>query len=290
MAGSINSIFSLVDSIKKIIRKILRVLFFLIKPLILHTDFYKQKISDSEAAKVAIFNRQNNLIAKYMREVFNGNFAVHNGPFEGMRYIDSSSWGPLLPKILGSYEEPIQDWIIEVIGVKYEVILDVGSAEGYYAVGFGLRMPNTQIIAYDTDEKARVKIQELIRLNNLNNISIKPECTFEELNLKCKKNTLIFCDIEGFEKMLLNPEKVPNLKYVDLIVESHDFIYPNLTDHLIGRFYKTHTIKIAVDYPFRIGGYMTPNKCSANDLIQIQNENRPAAMKFLYMKSKHAKI
>lgn len=81
--------------------------------------------------------------------------------------------------------------------------------------------------------------------------------------------------------MLLNPIKVPNLKYVDLLVESHDFIIPNLTEKMINRFYQTHKISLIVDYPLRLKKYITPSKCNAEYLKIIFNENRPKGMKFL---------
>jgi hypothetical protein len=79
--------------------------------------------------------------------------------------------------------------------------------------------------------------------------------------------------------------KAPNLKYVDLIVESHDIFVPNMTEILISRFYTTHAIKIVVDYPFRKNRYKTPNNTNVNVMLEIMNEYRPRAMKFLYLES-----
>ena len=275
---------------KKILKNKTPIIFQLVKRAYQTTIFYKKSIASLEAASKEKKERLIKLNLEYMIKVFNYSFVVHNGPFRGLRFIDEPSWGPLLPKILGSYEEPIQDWVLEAIERKYKTILNIGCAEGYYAAGFGMRMPSTEIIAYDIDEDAQIKIDKLIKLNHLKNIQIKSDCTFNELNLMCKKNTLIFCDIEGHEKILLDPNKVPNLNYVDLIVESHDCFFPNITELLISRFYKTHTIKIVVDYPLRLNKYLTPNKCSLQELNQIQNEDRPNAMKFLYMQSVDGKF
>jgi len=266
------------------------VLFQLMKSTYQSTSFQKRRFVNMTAANKEKKDGLNNLIHEYMSKVFNDSFVVHNGPFKGLRYIDQSSGSALLPKILGSYEEPIQDWVLEVMQKKYKTILDIGCAEGYYAAGFGMKMPSTEIFAYDIDKDALFKLEKLIKLNHLENIQIRSECTFKELNTMCKKNTLLFCDIEGFEKILLDPNKVPNLKYVDLIVESHDCFFPNVTEILINKFYKTHTIKMVVDYSFRLNKYLTPNKCSIHDMNQIQNEDRPPAMKFLYMESVDGKF
>jgi hypothetical protein len=246
---------------------------------------YKGPFFYKKAANKLTQQLRNNLNFEIIKIVFNDKFCVHNGPFKGLKYISESNGSNLLSKILGSYEEPIQEWIKKIIEKKYHTILNIGCAEGYYAVGFGMKMPNTRIIGYDIDPDARSNAKKLIKLNNIKNISIKSECTFKELTSRSKKNTLIFCDIEGSESVLLNPIKVPNLQYVDLLIESHDFLNSNITEMLINRFYQTHKITIVVDYPFRLGKYLTPSKCKAEFLKIIFDENRPKGMKWLFLES-----
>ena len=101
---------------------------------------------------------------------------------------------------------------------------------------------------------------------------------------------MVFCDIEGFEQVLLDPSKAPNLKYVDMLIESHDCLVPNITEELISRFYKTHSMRIIVDYPYRINKYDTPQKLTNNQFNYITDEIRPKFMKFIYMKSFEGKI
>ena len=223
--------------------------------------------------------------AKIMNDIFSNQYVVHNGPFKGLKYIETSNCSTLLPKILGSYEEPIQKWIVEVIESSYyDNIIDIGSAEGYYACGFALKMPNAVVSAYDINANARSNLKELKALNKLKNVEIHAECTHAELNGKCGIGTLVFCDIEGYEKILLDPERSPNLKYADLIVESHDWVVPNITEDLITRFLETHQISIVVDYPNRIHEYDS-GEIPSSDLDYIIDENRPSGMKFLYLRS-----
>lgn len=276
---------------KAILKQRFPFIYYFLKRIYNSTPFYKNKLKRIEEINKNNEIKRNKFYSKVMKDVFNSNCMVHNGPFEGMKYIEKSSGSALLPKILGSYEEPIQEWISQVIEkASYETILDIGCAEGYYAAGFGMRMPNTKIIAYDIDDEARKNAGQLIELNELKNVLVKNECTHAELNEMCMVNTLIFCDIEGFESFLLDPVEAPNLRYVDLIIESHDFLVPGMTENLINRFYKTHSIKIAVDYPFRKNNYKTPNNTSDSVLHEIMNENRPTAMKYLYMESIDGKL
>lgn len=223
---------------------------------------------------------------RIIQDIFDNHLFVQNGPFKGLKYIEQASGSALLPKVLGSYEEPIQEWIEKVITKKnYDQILDIGCAEGYYACGFAMKLPETTVIAYDIDEEARTNTSELASLNSLNNIVIKSVCTHTELDENINKNTLIFCDIEGYEDILLDPELASNLKYSDMIVESHDCFVPGITSKLIERFLHTHKINIVVDYPFRLGTYSTPNYCSVEQMREVTDERRPKAMKFIYLES-----
>jgi len=247
---------------------------------------YKLKISRQKKNNISKLNKLFARELKIISEVFANQYVVQNGHFKGMKYINRSSGSSLLPKILGSYEEPIQDWIGEVIHAgKYNRILDIGCAEGYYACGFALKMPKANIIGYDTDPEARNNSNELKNLNKLQNIEIKSECTHAELNEMSVPRTLVFCDIEGFEDVLLNPILVPNLKKVDLLVELHEFIVPDITNKIVERFHLTHTMQLVVNYPFRIKKYETPNLTSQEVMDFIQNEFRPNYMKFIYMRS-----
>lgn len=266
-------------------------LFLLIKEIYNDSSWYKRKLvrikEKQQRVQEKIFKEE----AVIMNTVFQNNYVVQNGHFKGMNYIKRSSCSMLLPKILGSYEEPIQEWVREVIENKnYENILDIGCAEGYYACGFAMRLPNTKITAYDIDERARNDALMLQKANELKNIEIKAECTHEELNLKCKEKTLVFCDIEGYEEILLNPKDVPNLKYVDLLIESHDCFVSNITEELVGRFYGTHKIKIIIDYPYRVDNYSTPRDVTKEQFKYIIDERRPLRMKFIYMETIYGKV
>jgi SAM-dependent methyltransferase len=221
---------------------------------------------------------------KLLATVFNNECIVHNGPFHGLKYITRSSGSAFLPKIMGSYEEPIHEWIDQVIRQSYDLIIDVGCAEGYYTTGFASKAPDTKVVAYDIDTEAIQNAKELAMLNQVHNIEFKSECTHSELNSLCKENTLVFCDIEGFENMLLDPEKVPNLKHADMIIECHDFLIEGTTELLVSRFIKTHRIRIIVDYPGKLKQYQTPSAYTNQQFDRITNEYRQKGTKFMFLK------
>src|SRR5712672_3591091 len=65
---------------------------------------------------------------------------VQQGPFRGMRYIDRALCSTLVPKWLGIYEREVGGCIEEAITLPFQTVVDIGAAEGYYAVGLALRM------------------------------------------------------------------------------------------------------------------------------------------------------
>lgn len=271
---------------KLFLKNRLPLLFNILKYIYRITPYYKNMLNNAESLQKAYALSVEKKELEILHYVFNNETIVQNGPFKNLQYIQRASGSALLPKIMGSYEEPIQEWVYEIINSQnYKNILDIGCAEGYYACGFAMTMPNTKIIAYDIDSNARENALELKTLNKLSNLEIKSECTHYELNSKSEKGTLIFCDIEGYEKILLDPTLVPNLKKVDLLIETHDCFVPNITDELITRFYESHTIELVVDYPFRLKNYSTPLPYTFEQFREIIDEKRSKYMKFMYMKS-----
>ena len=64
--------------------------------------------------------------------------AVRSGPFQGMRYLDEIVWGSVTPRWLGCYEWELHGAVRQILDRGYKTIIDVGCAEGYYAVGLAL--------------------------------------------------------------------------------------------------------------------------------------------------------
>src|SRR5690348_1337426 len=77
---------------------------------------------------------------------------VNSGPFKGLEYISGAAGSAYTPKILGCYEQEIHAFIEEIINKSYSVIVDVGCAEGYYAVGFAYRSSDVKVYAFDENE------------------------------------------------------------------------------------------------------------------------------------------
>ncbi len=168
---------------------------------------------------------------------------VLDGPFAGMNYNTRASEGTRIARLLGSYEATIAPVIEQIIASAPSLIIDVGCAEGYYAVGFATRLPDTIIWARDADEDALERCAALAETNNVaGRVKTGGKLTHADFDICRAQPTTIFCDIEGAEEALLNPEHAKGLRRADILVEVHEVIKPGLSDTLTARFADTHTI------------------------------------------------
>ncbi len=234
------------------------------------------------------------MLARYGRRVCGDKqLVVMNGPFKGMAYASMAHGSQLLPKLLGSYEEPIHQWIHQIMhGGTYQSIIDVGCAEGYYAVGFSMAPSKPVVHAFDVNEQALAEARELARLNEVGN-NLHFHNLFERSSLQAVLSAspggkaLLFMDVEGAERELIDPVAIPELAEVDILVELHDCFLPGLTEEIVCRLSASHRIDIIVDYPWREAAYTCADpSLDADDLQQIMNEVRPDHMRWLLARTK----
>lgn len=230
------------------------------------------------------------------RTVFpDGRIRVLGGPFEGMNYYNKTIWGTITSKWLGCYEEEIQPAISEIIAAEYPLIVDVGAAEGYYAVGLALKLPKSKVISYDIDPIARIRQKQLADRNGVRNLEIRKLCSFSDLDGLPAGKAAVICDIEGFEYELLNPAAAPGLAAVDVLVEIHRFGEKGVEEVLsaiTGRFESTHTINTFIQRQ-RDARQMREKipalrKLSASDCAFALDEGRYEGQKWLWMKARCA--
>jgi SAM-dependent methyltransferase len=168
---------------------------------------------------------------------------VAGGPFAGMSYAVQAAEGGRAPRLLGAYEASLHPVIEEVIARAYPQVLDIGCAEGYYAVGLALRMPNARVHARDTDPTARALCAVLAQANGVaGRVVVGGEVTHADLALCALDRTFVLCDIEGGEGRLLDLVLAPDLAEADILVEVHEGMQPGLLALLTGRFAATHRI------------------------------------------------
>ena len=136
---------------------------------------------------------------------------VLSGPFAGMKYIDKSAGSSLTPKLVGSYENELHGVLSQILANTYDTVVDVGCAEGYYAVGLAMRLGGTPAIyAYDTNRGAQAQCSELLAKNSAQNkVIIAGFCDSAKLQSIVQGRALVFCDCEGYEIELLQTRSGP---------------------------------------------------------------------------------
>ena len=173
---------------------------------------------------------------------------VLQGPLKGLDFIEQSSEGCHIAKLIGCYEQPLQPYISAAISKGYTTVLNIGCAEGYYAVGFAIKMPNIKSLAFDTDPKSQAACRKLAMKNKVDDrVEVGGIFLPEDFAKYADDSVLIFCDIEGAEDELLNPESSPALESMEIIVESHECFRNGITKRLIERFTRTHNVQLIED-------------------------------------------
>jgi len=126
---------------------------------------------------------------------------------------------------------------------NFDRIINIGCAEGFYAVGFARRFPNATVLAYDIEPIERSRCKTMARINFVGDrVIVKGRCDHEELHSVITNQSLVICDIEGAEKTLLDLQKVGNLSKAVILVEIHDLYDPTIGETLVDRFCDTHEI------------------------------------------------
>jgi hypothetical protein len=218
------------------------------------------------------------------------------GPFTGTRLdLSPLSQRQLLGYILGTQELELHDVMEQIIARQYGAILNIGAADGYYAVGLAVRSPRTQVAAFEMLAELHPIIVRTARANRVEErVSVHGKCdlsAFRTVLQTASHPILVLMDVEGGELALLDPLEATELEDVDILVETHDMFAPGCTETLTRRFQPTHNIerrttraRVLADFP--------PNflrryrRIFPQLAIDLMDERRPSQQHWLYMTAK----
>lgn len=218
------------------------------------------------------------------------------GPFQGMRIeLSPLSSRHLLGYILGSQELELRDAIDDIVAHGYRTILNVGAADGYYAVGLAARLPQARVEAFEAQREFHPLIARTAAANGVAaRVSIGGLCTADLLQARlaaAEGPTLVFMDIEGAEVELLDPLTVPRLARADILVETHDAFVAEATETLMQRFRATHDIACYTARP-RVLADFPPNflphlrRWFPSLAVELMNERRTGLQRWLMLTAK----
>jgi hypothetical protein len=216
------------------------------------------------------------------------------GIFSGMQYVSKSVGSEFLPKILGTYEKELATYLLSFASKAFDIVVVVGAAEGYYAVGFAFKWNTSKVVAFEPDKSGRRMVESMAFSNGVaQKVRINGICDAPSLrdSLEGYSSAFVFMDIEGGEAILLDPSIVPSLQKAMIIVEIHEPAVPGVGALLRRRFSPTHEIQevFAVartieDYPLHQGTFF--DKLKAGAAIQAMSERRPPNMSWLILSPK----
>lgn len=173
---------------------------------------------------------------------------VASGPFAGMRYLDRGYYGAYLPRLLGTYEKEIHGpWMRLAQLCGSGTLVNIGAAEGYYAVGALFTRQFRRVVTFERGETYRRLQGELAKRNGVGaRLDIRGTCDPSSLRLclrECTAPVALLVDVEGFEATLLDPCEVPELRACALLVELHEGFQPGVTARIRDCFGPTHSIE-----------------------------------------------
>lgn len=171
---------------------------------------------------------------------------VSSGPFKGMKYVSEAHGSVYIAKLLGTYEREIYPVLQDVIDGDHDLIIDVGAAEGYYAIGMAARC-DAPIVAYEMNDRAQRLLTELAAKNGVEKrIQLRGECDAAGLEeaISGAAKPFILMDAEGAESELLDPDNMPSLAKASVLVEIHEFARPGVTAELMRRFSPSHDVQV----------------------------------------------
>lgn len=168
---------------------------------------------------------------------------IHGGPFAGMTYVDTATEGALIARLLGVYESELHPHLAAFAAEGLDCVIDVGCAEGYYAVGLARMMPGVTVHAHDILEHARMMCGRLAAQNGVaERVIIGGEFAPEDFQAFEGRRTLVLVDAEGAEVDILDLSRAPALAGMNIIVETHDIYRKDALATLMARFSPTHEI------------------------------------------------
>jgi len=195
-----------------------------------------------ERVKIKILNQ---LALKY-------DFSVAYGPFKGMSFDRNVWWGTYdgITKMLGVYEQHILEKLIEFSRKGGATFIDIGAADGYFAVGMAYSKAFDRAYCFEISRPGQKYIQSNAEKNSCaDQVIVKGEADYDSLKeiLDKENGAVVLIDIEGAEFDLLSKKVLDLLQQCHVICELHPWLHPNGYDEqekLIGDAQDTFNVSV----------------------------------------------
>jgi hypothetical protein len=214
---------------------------------------------------------------------------VLDGPFAGMWYGIAV---PHLPAYLGTYELELRPLLAELCGSRFDLVLNVGAADGYYAVGLSRLWPAARIVGFELMPAKRATLRRVAAENGVERrLRVEGACTPERLGELTQEaeRPLVWMDVDGAEVELLHPEIAPGLRRAEIVVELHDFLVPRTRETLETRFAATHVSRLISGEDrrveeFPLSGRFWRTSVGRAVAVEAMQERRPVRQSWLHLR------
>ena len=196
--------------------------------------------------------------------------------------------GPIA-KLIGSYESELHGAVMAIIRQRPPVIVNIGCAEGFYAVGLARACPRSTIHAFDVERTNRRRCAQLASLNGVaNRVHVHSACTEGSLMQLPLANAAIVADCEGCEAEVFSPTAVSALDGATILIEVHEGEYTDMLPKLMGRFEATHTAEVTPSRGRDWEDYPELTELRAEERMLALDEFRPETMRWLLLRSRRS--
>ena len=185
---------------------------------------------------------------------------VQSGPFFGLKTPGGHVGCKYCPRVLGIYEIELHQILSTILTNAFHLVVDVGAAEGYYAIGLARSVRVGKVVAFETDLVGQETIRQSSKINGTEGkVVVRGNADADALadvltdgKLDNASEILLIMDIEGGEADLLDPGSIPALSNVHILVELHEQYAPGVAETIRKRFSGTHEIETITSRPRNI--------------------------------------
>ena len=221
---------------------------------------------------------------------------VSYGPFAGMHMPWDSSWDPgaRASMLLGLYEQEVLEKLVDRLGAV-DLLVDVGAADGYYAVGSLFSKRVGHALCFEDSERGRTMIARTAQLNWVSDhltIEGRADESFVDVikrlkqDRKLRRAPLILMDIEGGEFELIKPAVLEDLRDTSWIIELHPFAVVDgdaRLRSLLAFAQKTHPVELLGTTARDLSKFPELQPLSDVDRWLLVVEGRPCSMQWLVL-------
>ncbi|WP_175905933.1 hypothetical protein [Burkholderia seminalis] len=159
---------------------------------------------------------------------------VQHGPLTGYNIGRNATWREEdnASKVLGFYEQEVCA-LLELLAAHRDVLVDLGGADGFYAVGMVERKLYGESHCFEIEEQSRANIATIAAANNVADrvhlYGVATSAFARDLSAAGVdfRRAVVLVDIESNEFEALTADCLHDLRHAHVIVEIHDFMRPH---------------------------------------------------------------